>query len=292
MSSDEETKKRKFDDAEDEDAGEKSGDLSEKDGKETNEPEQDGDKKTKRKRVRKRKKKSKSAASEKNEKDTTSHEVKCQSLDYTIYVEGLPFECSEDEVKDFFVQNGCTDVIQMRLARWQDTGRLRGFGHIVFDTTDSRNKAISDLNGMNLNRRYLNIKEPNSVSTQSNTVARSQPEGCKTIFARNLPYDTTEEEMHETFRSCGKIVDGGVRMVRRNNNLFKGFAYIEYKNPEGAYAAYQRAMKPEGIVMKGRRCVIDYDEGAVKGSYRNSDGRLWHKQHGSSHRNSGTTRGR
>lgn len=243
-----------------------------------------GEEKSKRKRLRKRKKKPKNVISSDNGAVPESEQEKYQSVEYTVFVEGIPFDCSEGEVENFFAENGCNDVIQMRLPRWQDTGRLRGFGHIVFDSKESRLKSLTDLNGKNLRHRYLNIKEPNSQSTQSNK-SRAQPEGCKTIFIRNLPYDITEEEIHQTFLSCGRITEGGVRMVRRQNH-FKGFAYLEYKNPESAFSAYQRAMKPEGIVIKGRKVIVDYDEGTMKGSYRDNDGRLWHKQYGN-HENNG-----
>ena len=43
--------------------------------------------------------------------------AKLTSMDHTVYVEGIPFDCSEDDVKQFFVSNGVEDVIQMRLSK-------------------------------------------------------------------------------------------------------------------------------------------------------------------------------
>ena len=175
---------------------------------------------------------------------------------------------------------------------WQDTGRLRGFGHIVFNTTESREKAISELNGKNLGKRYLSIKAPNppragtSAGATMGNKARDQPEGCSKIFVRNLPYDATEDDIHAAFVSCGKIVDGGVRLARNySTQQSKGFGYVEFKNPEGAFAAVNRAAKPFGIVLSGRPCFVDYDEKNMKGSFRTTDGKLWQKQHGSVYSN-------
>ena len=43
--------------------------------------------------------------------------AKLGSMDHTVYVEGIPFDCSEDDVKQFFVDNGIDDVIQLRLPK-------------------------------------------------------------------------------------------------------------------------------------------------------------------------------
>lgn len=174
----------------------------------------------------------------------------------------------------------CSSLLQ----RWQDSGRLRGFGHIVFDTEDSRTKALSDLNGLTLGKRYITVKEANAPKAGTTGAAgagdgkpRDQPSGCRVVFVKNLPYDATEEIIHDVLRSCGKIVEGGVRVVRNySTRQSKGFAYVEFKNPEGAFAAVQRAAKPFGLVITGRPCFVDYDESrGPKGSYRTGDGKLW-----------------
>jgi len=254
----------------------------------------DGVQKKKRKRKRKRKKNSTSAEEPVNPdgdgiSTDLSKEDKYSSLDYTVFVEGIPYDCEEEEVRDFFVKNSCEDVIQLRLARWQDSGRLRGYGHVVFDTLKSRAMALSDLNGLNLRQRYLSIRPPNQQRHSSSSVNSSpptQPTGCKTIFVKNLPYNSSEEDIQLTFRPFGKIINGGVRLARNySTGQFKGFAYVEFKNPEGAYAAIQRGHKTNGIIMNGRCCFVDYEEGQMKGSYRGNDGKLWQKEHGSVHNN-------
>ena len=78
----------------------------------------EGEESTKRKRKRKRKKKSSEASgsSETNNANSTDGGLdKLNSLEHTVYVEGIPFVCKEEEVKNFFVSNGCEDVLQMRL---------------------------------------------------------------------------------------------------------------------------------------------------------------------------------
>lgn len=56
----------------------------------------------------------------------------------TIYVEGLPFTATEDDVRAFFQKQdtaktvGPMRITQMRLARWHDTGRLRGYVSLAY----------------------------------------------------------------------------------------------------------------------------------------------------------------
>ncbi len=138
----------------------------------------------------------------------------------------------------------------------------------------------------------------NSSGTSSNhngasSATRTQPKDCRTIFVKNLPYtNITEQDILDVFRSCGKIVDGGVRLARNyQTKQLKGFGYIEFKNPEGAYAAVQRASKANGIMVGGRMCYVDYEESTMKGSFRTADGKLWQKQHGSVHSSSSRSSG-
>jgi RNA recognition motif-containing protein len=103
----------------------------------------------------------------------------------------------------------------------------------------------------------------------------------KAVFVRNLPYEATEEDILNSFRVCGKILEGGVRIARNHSNgQSKGFGYVEYKNAEGAYSAVQKAAKPFGLMVGGRPVFVDYDEGSMKGSFRGRDGKLWSKEYG------------
>ena len=158
---------------------------------------------------------------------------------------------------------------------------------MVFDSQESRTRAVEELSGKNLGARYLTIqapKAPRADTTMGAMESRNvpdQPEGCTTVFAKNLPWNATEEDIRQVFQVCGKILDGGVRIARNyQTRESKGFAYVEFKNPEGAHDAVKKAAKPFGMTVKGRPCFVDYDEGSMKGSFKTADGRLWSRQYG------------
>lgn len=65
--------------------------------------------------------------------------------DRTIYIEGLPFGSNESEVRTFFGE--CGQIVSVRLPTWHDTGRLKGYGHIEFASSESVTQAFN-LDGM------------------------------------------------------------------------------------------------------------------------------------------------
>lgn len=65
--------------------------------------------------------------------------------DRTVYIEGLPYAATEADVTAFF--ESCGHVESVRLPRWQDSGRLRGYGHVQFSTAAAAKRAITELDG-------------------------------------------------------------------------------------------------------------------------------------------------
>lgn len=270
------------------------------DDQDNNEDDKDTSKKRKRKRNRKKKTDTTDAAATDGSSNEVVDAAKLSSVEHTVFIEGLPFTSSEEEVRSFFATHGCNDILQLRLPVWQDSGRLRGFGHVVFASQETRTRALSnEVNGKDLGGRYITVREANAPRAGTTIGAslggrpvRAQPDGCKTVFVRNLPYDATEQQILESFRVCGKILDGGVRIARNHSSgQSKGFGYVEYKNEEGALAAVQKAAKPFGLQVSGRPVFVDYDEGAMKNSFRGGDGKLWNKEHGEGRGGRGGGRG-
>ena len=179
------------------------------------------------------------------------------------------------------------------MDRWQDSGRLRGYGHVTFTSLESRNKAIQSLSGEYLKKRYITIvpsRQPNATPIDPNhNSTKLPPKGCCTIFVKNLPYDISEQDMEQTFRKFGKLANdsgGSVRLALNSTTRKpKGFGYVQFKNPEGAIAAVQKANDISGkggIVLKGRILFVDYEERGMKMSFRTTEGKLWSKEHGTS----------
>jgi RNA recognition motif-containing protein len=75
-----------------------------------------------------------------------------------IYVGNLPFSADESTVKSLFEQND-RSVTEVKLITDRDTGRPRGFGFVEMANSEDADKAISDLNGHQMDGRALTVNE-------------------------------------------------------------------------------------------------------------------------------------
>lgn len=82
--------------------------------------------------------------------EAESHQGDTSNLcnERTIYIEGLPYDSNEEDVTKFF--ESCGKIQSVRLPKWHDSGRLRGYGHVEFSTGESVKKAL-DLDGKFVN---------------------------------------------------------------------------------------------------------------------------------------------
>jgi len=76
--------------------------------------------------------------------------------DHSIFLGNLPWDITQD-----FVEGMINDVVgpdlflRVRLAVDKETGRPRGFGHIDFKDAESSERALVELNGLEVNGRLL-----------------------------------------------------------------------------------------------------------------------------------------
>lgn len=236
------------------------------------------------KRRRKRKRKTATVDTEKEETNSTTVEEslvaadrkKHEQLERTVYIEGIPYDATSQNVRDFFTDNGIENdaIVDLRLPVWHDSNRLRGYGHVVLNGNEAYKKAIA-LSGKYLLKRYLTIEAANAPKRfEAGPSPDAQP--SKTVMLNNLAYAANEEEIISVVERYGTLVSGGVRVVRHHQSqLSKGFAYCEFEDISSAQQLVQDAAN---ITILGRACRVDYDHGRMKGSFRGSSGRLWRKE--------------
>ncbi|CAM9347847.1 unnamed protein product, partial [Choristocarpus tenellus] len=184
-------------------------------------------------------------------------------------VEGIPWTCNEEDVKRFF--KDCGTITSVRLPRWQDSGRARGYAHVVFESPAGAQAAFAK-DGQYLNGRYLTVQAPQApqtVLTQQANRTAEHPEGCRTVFIKNIPYDADEDGVAEALEACGKVASVRLAMWGHTHKL-KGFGYVEFVTERGAEKAVRTQNK---LVIGGRPVVVDFETGRPKGSFRSQDGR-------------------
>ena len=102
----------------------------------------------------------------------------------TVYCEGLAYECSEEEVRGFF--EACGPVVSLRLPRYQDSGRLRGYAHVELGTAAAAAAAVAR-SGAVLRGRYV------AVARAAPRRGRRGPRRAAAAAARGLPHGLRAE---------------------------------------------------------------------------------------------------
>jgi RNA recognition motif-containing protein len=74
-----------------------------------------------------------------------------------IYVGGLPYSVTEQELSDLFSQHGTVE--SARVISDKFTGQSRGFGFVEMKTDEEAQKAISALNGTQMGGRTITVNE-------------------------------------------------------------------------------------------------------------------------------------
>jgi len=75
-----------------------------------------------------------------------------------LYVGNLPFSVDEIALRSLFEQNE-RQVEEVKLITDRDTGRPRGFGFVEMSNSEDADKAISELNGYEMDGRQLTVNE-------------------------------------------------------------------------------------------------------------------------------------
>ncbi|GIX49326.1 MAG: RNA-binding protein [Candidatus Tectimicrobiota bacterium] len=74
-----------------------------------------------------------------------------------IYVGGLPYSVTEDQLRELFSPYGVVDAVRVITDR--ATGQSRGFGFVEMRTEAEAQQAIKALNGSQLQGRRLVVNE-------------------------------------------------------------------------------------------------------------------------------------
>ena len=76
---------------------------------------------------------------------------------YKLFVGGLPFSTTDDELNELFAAHGT--VVSAVVVKDRDTGRSKGFGFVEFENDNEGKAAEQALNGSDLGGRSITVNE-------------------------------------------------------------------------------------------------------------------------------------
>ena len=76
---------------------------------------------------------------------------------YKLFVGGLPFATTDDELKEAFEAHG--KVTSAMVIRERETGRSKGFGFVEYENDEEGKKAEEAMNGADLGGRTISVAQ-------------------------------------------------------------------------------------------------------------------------------------
>ncbi len=87
-----------------------------------------------------------------------------------LHVGNLPFSVTDEELKELFSEYNAEEV---SLIKDKFSGRSKGFGFVTISDDEVANKAISDLNGKDVQGRELKVSEARPMEDRPERPRRS-----------------------------------------------------------------------------------------------------------------------
>lgn len=187
---------------------------------------------------------------QKNQQKVASDDKSVKKL--TVFVSGLNYHTTEEEITNFFAK--CGKIERINLAKKENSAHNQGFCHIIYQDEEGYQRALA-LNGSKLDGRYLDIitaKGPTKIDKIKDKLKSSKN---VTLFVRNIPYDTTEQEINELFVKYGTIKAIRLPLCRDDPTKLKGICFIDFEDPKNLI----KALELDGYSLRGRYLKLDAD---------------------------------
>ena len=157
-----------------------------------------------------------------------------------IYVKNLDKSIDDKEFNDMFKRFG---PIESSIVQLDDDGVSKGFGFVQFESPESAERAIREVNGMRLKGKILYVGEFKS--------SEERLKEFKCIQVSNLCENFTRQQLTENFEQFGNIA--GVEVKTDSQGRCQGFGFVTYVTPEEARKALKMM---NGRELNGRNIVV------------------------------------
>jgi poly(U)-binding-splicing factor PUF60 len=150
-----------------------------------------------------------------------------------IYIGSIYFELGEDVVRNAFYHFGTIKAINMS---WEGTtGRHKGYAFVEYETAESAQIALDQMNGVMMGGRNIKVGRPNNVPQAAAIIHQIHEEASKynRIFVASIHTDLTEEEVKSVFEPFGVIKSIQLAPDTKPGK-HRGWGYIEYDSLQAA----------------------------------------------------------
>lgn len=152
-----------------------------------------------------------------NEKPTnTAVKADLSSEIKKMFVGGLNWDTTEDDLRDYFAKYGTVENVSIRKDR---EGKSKGYGFVDFENASAVEKVLST-------RHILDGK----VIDPKRAIPKTEQDKVGKIFVGGLPAEIKPKGFKEFFSQYGNVLDAQL-MINKNTGMCRGFGFITYDSP-------------------------------------------------------------
>ncbi|CAN8270858.1 unnamed protein product [Cochlearia groenlandica] len=148
-----------------------------------------------------------------------------------IFIKNLDKSIDQKALHDTFSTFG--DIISCKLAV-DSSGQSKGYGFVQFETEESAERAMAELNGMLLNDKKVYVgpflKRQERESTTTKTTFTN-------VYVKHFADSTTDDDLKNAFGEFGTITSAVV--MKNGDGESKGFGFVNFDNADDAAKAVE-----------------------------------------------------
>jgi polyadenylate-binding protein len=152
-----------------------------------------------------------------------------------VFIKNLAANIDSKQLYDTFSKFG--NILSCKVAIDLMSGSSRGFGYVHFETEESANKAIDDVNGHTIAGKPVYVgkfERRNERTTGANRFTN--------VYVKNIPADWSEARLTQEFGKFGKVTSLALRQGGEKHNGLQ-YGFVNFDTHEEASKAVEEAGK-------------------------------------------------
>ncbi|KAK2965367.1 hypothetical protein RJ640_024109 [Escallonia rubra] len=148
-----------------------------------------------------------------------------------VFVKNLSDSVDNVKVQELFQKFG--NILSCKVAMFED-GKSKGYGFVQFESEESANAAIEELNGTTFEDKQMYVGK---FVKKSDRILPSPDAKYTNLYMKNVDLDVTEELLKEKFSEFGKILS--LVVSKDENGASRGFGFVNFDSPDDARRALE-----------------------------------------------------
>ena len=163
-----------------------------------------------------------------------------ESQELRVFVGNVPFQCTTEEFVELFKDT--PGFVNANVVKRYNSEMSRGFGYVTLDSNENLNNLLS--------KETLDFKDRTLRLSQYNRETRRPVSRNNLVFVRNIPENTSEEEVSSLFtNSFVNVVNCSINLDRKTGKQL-GSCIVEFSDRESCTKALsEREVDLNGSVL-------------------------------------------